>query len=560
MNSSGENKKYFRLFIKTRLFTVFCFSVIPIILVSSIILYQFKTSYYAKIYVHLETLVKKHRLNIDSFLNEKLGDIRLIASGNPFENLSTPASLEQELRSLQQAFGPVFVDLGVINSDGVQVAYAGPFMLEEAVYSDADWFKNAMQSQYVISDVFLGLRGLPHFIVAVREYSGGKPWVLRATIDFAAFNDLVKNVRIGETGFAFILNKDGQLQTQTNFEIALNKGPYLELLNRGTADEIQSTRDTGTQNDNIYIAAFLKNGDWLLVYQQSAAEAFSDFQKAFGLGLIIILLGSIATITLAFIRYKNMTKKIEKVELERKKMDKQIIETGKLAAVGELAAGIAHEINNPVAIMVEEAGWIEDLLEEEEFQGSTNLDEFHRALRQINTQGKRCKEITHKLLSFARKTDVDTQDVMINKLIRQVVELSAQRAKFENVVISTNLEESLPSINISESELQQVLLNLINNAIDAIENKTGEIEISTRQEKSSVVIAVSDNGTGIPKANLDKIFDPFYTTKPVGKGTGLGLSICYGIINKMGGKIEVQSKLDQGSSFTIRIPLKKYKE
>ncbi len=557
MEDVEKNKSYFKLFIKTRIISVFCFSVIPIILVSSIILYQFKTSYYEKIYVHLETLVKKHRLNIDSFLNEKLGDIRLIASSNNFDDLTNPEFLEQELAALQQAFGPVFVDLGVIDQEGAQLAYAGPFMLSEAVYSEAGWFKNAMQSQYVISDVFLGLRGLPHFIVAVREYSGGKPWVLRATIDFAAFNDLVKNIRIGETGFAFILNKDGQLQTQTNFEIAMNKGPYQDLLKRGAADEIQSARDDGTQGDNIYIAASLKNGDWLLVYQQSAAEAFADFQKAFGIGLVIILLGSIATITLAFIRYKNMTKKIEKVELERKRMDKQIIETGKLAAVGELAAGIAHEINNPVAIMVEEAGWIEDLLEEEEFQSSGNLDEFRRALKQINTQGKRCKEITHKLLSFARKTETDTKDVMINELIHQVVELSEQRARFENVAISTNLEESLPPVNISESEMQQVLLNLINNAIDAIENKPGGIEITSRLEKSSLIIAVSDNGTGIPKANLDKIFDPFYTTKPVGKGTGLGLSICYGIINKMGGDISVQSNVDEGSSFTINIPIKK---
>lgn len=557
MENIEKNKSYFKLFLKTRIISVFCFSVIPIILVSSIILYQFKTSYFEKIYVHLETLVKKHRLNIDSFLKEKLGDIRLLAASNNFDDLSKPYFLKQKLTALQQAFGPVFVDLGVINSEGAQVAYAGPFMLKEAVYSDADWFKNAMQSQYVISDVFLGLRGLPHFIVAVREYSGGKPWVLRATIDFAAFNDLVKNIRIGETGFAFILNKDGQLQTQTNFEIALNKGPYQELLKRGSTDDIQSTRDDGTQSDNIYIAASLKNGDWLLVYQQSTAEAFSDFQKAFDWGLVIILLGSITTITLAFIRYKNMTKKIEKVEIERKKMDKQIIETGKLAAVGELAAGIAHEINNPVAIMVEEAGWIEDLLEEDEFRDSSNLDEFRRALKQINTQGKRCKEITHKLLSFARKTEMDTQDVMINDLIRQVVELSAQRAKFENVVINTNLKEPLPSINVSESEMQQVLLNLINNALDAIENKSGKIDITTSIEKSSIVIVVSDNGPGIPKANLNKVFDPFYTTKPVGKGTGLGLSICYGIINKMGGEINVKSSVNQGSSFTIRIPVKK---
>jgi len=236
-------------------------------------------------------------------------------------------------------------------------------------------------------------------------------------------------------------------------------------------------------------------------------------------------------------------------------MNQQVIETGKLASVGELAAGIAHEINNPVAIMVEEAGWIQDLLEEEEFHGSENLDEFERALKQINTQGKRCKVITHKLLSFARKTDSRIHNIVINEMIEDVVGLSAQRAKYSNVALKISLEENLPEIMGSASEMQQVFLNLINNALDALDKKGGEIKITAQQKDDIIQISLEDNGPGIPKANLARIFDPFFTTKMVGKGTGLGLSICYGIINKMGGKIEVQSMLDYGTTFTISIPI-----
>ena len=115
----------------------------PMIIVSGIILYQFKTSYSEKIYVHLETLVKKHKLNIDSFLNEKLGDIRFIASSSSLKDLSDPKILQAKLSALQNAFGPVFVDLGVINSEGAQVVYSGPYMLENALYSDAKWFEKA---------------------------------------------------------------------------------------------------------------------------------------------------------------------------------------------------------------------------------------------------------------------------------------------------------------------------------------------------------------------------------------------------------------------------------
>ena len=143
---------------------------------------------------------------------------------------------------------------------------------------------------------------------------------------------------------------------------------------------------------------------------------------------------------------------------EKEMMSQQVIETGKLASVGELAAGIAHEINNPVAIMVEEAGWIQDLLEEEEFQKSENLQEFHRALEQIHTQGKRCKDITHKLLSFARKTDSSIKDVLLNDLLNEVAYLSSQRAKYSNILSTPNFTKTcrllgLPRLSCSKSFL-----------------------------------------------------------------------------------------------------------
>ncbi|MBW1803248.1 MAG: GHKL domain-containing protein, partial [Deltaproteobacteria bacterium] len=250
-----------------------------------------------------------------------------------------------------------------------------------------------------------------------------------------------------------------------------------------------------------------------------------------------------------------MVSRISRADKEKQMMDEQIIETAKMASVGELAAGIAHEINNPVAIMVEEAGWIEDLLEDEDFREAKNLGEFTRALNQIRTQGRRCKEITHKLLSFARKTDSRIQKVNINALIEEIVSLSTQRAKYSNVTIQTNLNEEIPPMEVPLSELQQVFLNMINNALDAMDKKGGLIEITSEWKDRAVVFDVKDNGPGIPQANLGRIFDPFFTTKPIGKGTGLGLSICYGIIKKMGGTIEVDSVVDAGTLFRIKIPV-----
>lgn len=549
---------YYRSLTRNIVTGILLVSFIPIFLVSSTIYYQFRKSYHEKVYAHLSELVHKHQQHIDDFLQEKLSEIRYVSESYGYTELSDEAALQKNLALLQKELGPVFVDMGVIDAQGKQIAYAGPFKLGKALYSDTDWFQQAIQHGYVISDVFLGLRGLPHFIVGVKSGSAEDPWILRATIDFVAFNNLVENIRIGKTGFAFILNREGELQTKPAFDYVPRKGCYgyfLDCKGKINGEINVERRKDPHGRESIYVAAFLKNGDWLLVFKQEYDDAFSELNRAQSFVLLIFIAGGLCIITMAFLITRRMVSRIEMADREKEMMNQQVIETGKLASVGELAAGIAHEINNPVAIMVEEAGWIQDLLEEEDLRESKNLAEFTRALKQINTQGRRCKEITHKLLSFARKTDSRIQNISLVELIEDVVSLSAQRAKYSNVGIKMHLEKPLPQIQASVSEMQQVFLNLINNALDAMEKKGGAIEIKALRENSFVRCSVRDSGPGIPKANLPRIFDPFFTTKMVGKGTGLGLSICYGIINKMGGRIDVQSVIDLGTTFTIYIPV-----
>jgi two-component system NtrC family sensor kinase len=561
----GSTKKknkdsYYRVLRRTIQLIVVIVSITPMVLVSGILLYQFHSSYREKIHAHLAELVQNHTQNIDSFLKERLNDLRFLVSTFSFEELANELFLQDRLFTLQEEFGPVFVDLGVVNERGIQTAYAGPFKLGRAHYAEAEWFKKAVAKDYFISDVFLGLRGLPHFIITVRDNWNGQNWVLRATIDFVAFSNLVSGIRVGETGFAFIVNREGEFQTKPIREPVEVKECCSELVADGNGGgkkvRILEKRDESGKQV-LYVASFLKENQWLLIFQQNASDAFSDLNRAVWVTILILFLGGLGIMSMAFILSKRVVSRIAMSDQEKDMMDEQIVETGKLASVGELAAGIAHEINNPVAIMVEEAGWIEDLLQEEEFQESKNLEEFKRALKQINTQGKRCKEITYKLLSFARKTDPRVTEINLNELLEEIVALSSQRAKFANVVIHTDLQEDLPLMSVSSSEMQQVFLNLVNNSLDAMEKRGGALTIKSRTGGDNLVVEVTDNGPGIPKANLSRIFDPFFTTKPVGKGTGLGLSIVYGIINKLGGAIEVNSTVDAETTFRIKIPLPK---
>ena len=578
-----EDKKvvgphYYRTLKRNMLLIMILVSFAPLLLIAGIILYQFQVSYQEKVIAHLEEVVEKHRQNIDGFLNEKLADIRVMTRTFSIEQLSDESFLRGKLAILQEEHRGVFVDLGLVNGEGLQVAYAGAFKLARVNYSEADWFKKALKSEQFISDVFLGLRGLPHFIVAVKKEWHGGTWILRSTIDFVAFNSLVENLRIGKTGLAFIVNRQGEFQTNAPPAARTKSRQYVDLL-------IQSFRQVSPPEDQGYLEATdrlgkkkndqqpvtviesdpnrggeyisvstpLKKGEWLLVYQQDAADAFADLYRARKLALVIFLVGGLGIVSMAFILSNRIIKRVVWADREKEMMNEQIIEAGKLASVGELAAGIAHEINNPVAIMVEEAGWIEDLLEED----GTCEDpaEVRRALKQIKDQGVRCKQITHKLLSFARKTDPELRKVQLNELIDEVVALSEQRVKYSNVKLTLNLAQHLPEVHVSPSEFEQVLLNLVNNALDAMTPEGGTLEITTRVDGGHLVVDVADTGQGIPKANLARIFDPFFTTKPVGKGTGLGLSICYGIIKKMEGEISVNSAVGLGTTFHVRLPL-----
>ncbi len=558
-------------------------SMAPLILVTGIILYRFNTFSHEMVHAHLEEIVLKHKHNIDFFLQEKLRDLRHLSRNFDLKDFQDESFLWRRLNILQDEYDGIFVDLGLIDENGHQVAYAGPFQLQRAFYGDAPWFEEAIETRNYISDVFLGLRDQPHFIVSTWvESASGSRSILRATIDFHAFNLLVEHLHVGETGSAFIINRQGEFQTRPPTDSKLAKEQYLGLFEKGPgmrgdqeaiedwvvfpvfrgwaadADEsdfIISTEKKGPIGRKVIIvAAFLKGDDWLLIFQQDAGDAYAKLNRTQKIAGAILFLGAMGIILVSFVLSRQMERRIAKVDSEKEMMNKQIVETGKLATIGELAAGIAHEINNPVAIMVEEAGWIQDLLDEG-IDKKDNLMEFQRSLRQIETQGTRCKEITHKLLSFARKTDSKVQAIQVNDLVEDVVGLSSQKSRYASVDVYTHLDPDLPYIMASATEMQQVLMNILNNAIDVMEKKGGRIDITTGIRDDQVIVTIEDNGPGIPEGNLNRIFDPFFTTKSVGKGTGLGLSICYGIVQKMGGRIDVESAVDVGSKFIITLPV-----
>jgi two-component system, NtrC family, sensor kinase len=301
--------------------------------------------------------------------------------------------------------------------------------------------------------------------------------------------------------------------------------------------------------------------------KESSSSGFSLYSHAAtllcaGLAAALALYGEILFAAIAlmvtfvsFFSVRRLTRLVARANEQKYHLDQQLIQSQKLAAIGELSSGIAHEINNPLAIMGQETEWIKHLLKDNNLEAPGASEELRDSLREIVGQVERCKEITHKLLDFARKKEPLLQSADVNRLIEDMARLVDKEAAQNNIRIVREYHKSLPRVHTDPPLLRQVVLNILNNAAYAI-GKDGAITVATRQSgDGSVELTFSDTGCGIPKEQLDKIFDPFFTTKPPGKGTGLGLSISHSIIVKLGGRITVASDLGKGTTFTIHLPV-----
>ncbi|WP_423409314.1 ATP-binding protein [Heyndrickxia sp. MSNUG] len=242
---------------------------------------------------------------------------------------------------------------------------------------------------------------------------------------------------------------------------------------------------------------------------------------------------------------------------EQKQMEESMIQTDKLSALGIMASSFAHEVNNPLATINVYAEDLIDRLQADD--EDLDEDEMEHYLRKIKENTERCKRITGNLLNFSRKNDWTEDQINVKEMIENSVSLVEHQLKKQRIQLELMMEEELPAVTGDGLKLMQVLVNLINNAVDAMESE-GRLLLSVFHKDHAISIKVTDSGHGIPPEAMDKLFDPFFTTKPIGKGTGLGLSVCYGIIQQFGGNIQIDSKPGEGTTVEIQLPAKEFME
>jgi len=514
---------------------------IPLILIGGGMYYYATSALKENTLAALRTEVLNHKEAIDEFLAERTMDLRALSANLDLNALTAPGALESVFLSLRSTDGrPCFRDLGVIDAQGTHLAYVGPYDLISKNYKNAEWFKAVMDNNVYVSDVFLGFRDVPHFIIAVKQVSERGTWIIRATVETAYFDSITSGVRDKRSMEAFLVNRNGIYQTSPG-----NSGKLMGQSGFKGLEHFEGVKLEEIQGQ-IRATTWLSRVPWLCVVRIDQDDIFEALQRVRRIGIYVFVLGAILIVFTVLLTTNQLVSILEAKRKSIRFLDQQLRRTSYMASLMELSYGFFREINDTLANIDIAATWIQDLA----VKG--DLKEIEKNLDQIKSELSRSRKSIDKFVRFARPDEPAIIDVNVNELLNHLIDFIGGELHLKNITIKKDYEDNLPNIRSDHSKLRQVFQNIVLNAMTAVE-KDGEISLTTRAVKSGVAVTIGDDGPGIGEENMENIFDPLFTTKP--EGAGLGLSICINILQKLGGHISVKSEPKRGTAFTVELPL-----
>ena len=501
----------------------------------------------------LAAVAESQRNTVDLFLQERVANIIALFHDREFSLSPTKYQMMSLYQNLRQA-GDAFIDLGFIDEDGIQIGYAGPYPhLQNKAYSDEKWYRHLLERtvHHHISDIYLGFRNKLHFTIAVKQIINGKPFIFKSTLDPDRFYLYLSTLSQEKGLQSSIVNESGEFQVVDPSKSKLmGKSIYMPPL-----DSASGAHESNVQGRDMLMAhAWLKETRWALMVMEPLAITYAQFFSVRRIMWISSAVIFVAAVALVLLITNGLFKTLCETEEQREEAHLRFLHATKLASLGELATGVAHEINNPLAIIMATTGVIRDM-QNPEFRLDHSSEAVDAELKVIDDAVLRAKSITGQLLDYGRKHLPRLVPTNVNTLLDEVLGgFKAHGFSLAQISIEKSVDPGLPDIMADPDQLRQVFLNLINNAGDAIKGP-GKITVATKMAEEHVAVSVTDTGMGIETDQMKKVFDPFFTTKEVGKGTGLGLSVSLGIVQSLGGTIDVQSMPGAGSTFTVRLPI-----
>jgi signal transduction histidine kinase len=502
--------------------------------------------------MNVSRMVSNTWRGIAFLLSERRAALAFVARDNTLADLLKPGRLEAVLANLQHGMAG-FVDLSVVAPDGTLRAWAGPPDPPHRRSAPEDGFRHPVGKAHHIGDVTTRQGQADHLMVSIRQdLDSGGFFLLRATLDAALLEGPLSQLALNAGDDAFLVNTRGILQTRSRQYGSRYDRVPLPIPEPLDGTQVIQTEDPAGRAIILGVAPVADSPFVLMMVRQ--ASGIMDLWFKPRLRLIGFLILSIVLILASIVTMATyLVNRIHAADRRRAHALHQMANANKLASLGRLAAGVAHEINNPLAIINQKAGLIQDLFT---IKARYAADpKILGLVEDVLVSVRRCGAITRRLLDFARHMDSEIEAVDIEAVVHQILAFMEKDAQRRCIAITVTVTGDIPVIEGDRGKLQQVFLNLINNALAAMADG-GRLEVSvSRLGPHRVQVTVSDTGHGIPEADLKQVFEPFFSTRQGPAATGLGLSITYGMVTEMGGEIEVESQVDRGTRVTVTLPL-----
>ena len=490
---------------------------------------------------------------VSFFLTQRKTALEFIARDNPYEDLVAPGRLPTLLRNLKEGIGG-FQDIGLVDAGGHVQAYAGRYDLKGTNVFNDQCFQSVVKKGFYVKDMHGEADASPRLVIAVKHFrNDGSFFVLRSALDGTLLHSMLLHLEIGDRDDAFIINDEGVLQTPSRFHGGIYDKISLPI--PAYTSGARTVEAAGQNGDPVFIGyAHIPDTSLILMIAKPKSEMMALWYKP-RMKLIGFLVLSVGVILLAILGTATyLVNRIHAADKQRVEALHQVEYTNKLASLGRLASGVAHEINNPLEIINQKVGLIHDLFSMH--ADYTSDKKLMGLVNGVQSSVARAGSVTRRLLNFARHMDTDIERIDLAQMMRDLIRFFEKEAEFRCIEITLDIPEGSIEIESDQGNLQEIFLNLINNAFAAME-AGGRLEIGVKKEGSEqITIVIADNGHGIPHADLKRVFEPFFSTRTGQKGTGLGLSITYGLVKEIEGDIAVESKLGEGTRFIVTLPVK----